>query len=154
MSEKCYSRHDGGQSGETSQINKYLGSMEPDELIDELADKWEAMGEKDFDPELIDAYLAALDKKEPVASDFDAKASLAAFHEKHALLLEQTEPAAKSSDTTSRTVRHRHFRTAHLIAAVVVITLACRNGRCTAGIWRLGKLLPQLPAYPDTCLRQ
>jgi hypothetical protein len=125
MSEKRYSRHDGGQSGETSQIDKHMGSIEPDELIDELADVWDAMDEKDFDPELIDAYLVVLDEKAPIVLDFDAEESLAAFHEKHALLLEQTAPAAESSDTIPQTVRHRHFRTARLIVAVVMVTLAC-----------------------------
>ncbi|NCB25338.1 MAG: DUF4367 domain-containing protein [Bacteroidia bacterium] len=125
MSEKRYSRHDGGQSGETSQINNHLGSMEPDELIDELADTWDAMDENDFDPDLIDACLAALDKEESVASDFDAEGSLAAFHEKHAVLLRQTAPADGSPDTIPQIGRHRRFRTARLIAAVVVVTLAC-----------------------------
>lgn len=126
MSEKCYFRHRGGQNGETSQIDKHLSSMEPDELIDELADKWDAMDDKDFDPELIDAYLAALDKMDPIASDFDAEASLADFHDKHALLLRQTAPAPKSSDTLPRVGQHRHHqRTARLIAAVVAVTLVC-----------------------------
>lgn len=125
MSEKRCSRQAGGQSGETSQIKKDLGSMEPDELISELADLWNAMDEKDFDPERIDAYLTALDKKDPIAPDFDAEESLAAFHEKHALLPERTAPVTESPDTIPRTGRHRHFRTARLIAAVVVVTLAC-----------------------------
>ena len=125
MSEKRYSRQIGRQSGEASQINKNLGSMEPDELIGELADKWDMLDDEDFDPELIDAYLEALGRNEPIASDFDAEESLAAFHEKHALLLEQTDPAGEFSDTIPRTVRHRHFRTARLIAAVVVVTLTC-----------------------------
>jgi anti-sigma factor RsiW len=125
MSEKRCFRQAGGQSGESSQIDKHLSSMEPDELIDELADKWDAMDDKDFDPELIDAYLAALDKMDPIASDFNAEASLADFHEKHALLLRQTAPAPKSSDTLPRVGQHRYLRTARLIAAVVAATLIC-----------------------------
>ena len=125
MSENRYFRHSGGQSGKASQIYKHLSSMDPDELIDELADKWDAMDDKDFDPELIDAYLEKLDKTGPLASDFNAENSLAAFQEKPSLLLEQMEPALKPSDTIPRQRLHSRFRAARLIATVVVVTLAC-----------------------------
>ena len=124
MSENRYSHHNGGQSGEPSQIDKQLSSLAPDELIDELADRWDAMDAENFDSELIDAYLMQLDK-EPTESNFNAEDSLAAFREKHSLLLEQAESAAKPSDIAPRSKARHHWRTVRLIAAVVAVTVVC-----------------------------
>lgn len=99
--------------------------MEQDELIDELAKRWDAMDDENFDSALIDAYLAQLDKNEPTEPNFNAEDSLAAFREKHSLLLEQAGPALKPSDRVPRFKPRHHWRAARLIAAVVVVTLSC-----------------------------
>lgn len=74
--------------------------MTPDEFIDEMTKKWDAMNEKDFNPGLIDIYLETLDAKKPVATDLDIDTSLAAFRDKHS----QIKPAIKRTGSDSRTV--------------------------------------------------
>ena len=125
MPENQYSRHNGRQSGEPSQVDKQLRGLDQDELIDELADCWDAMDAEDFDSALIDAYLARLDNMESTTHNFNAEASLAAFREKHSLLLEQAEPASTPSNIITRSKARHHWRTVRLIAAVVVVTLSC-----------------------------
>jgi hypothetical protein len=125
MSENRYSPHNGGQNGDAAQIYEYLSSMTPDELVGEMADLWDRMDDKAYDPQLIDTYLAALDEKDPVASDFNAETSLVIFREKHAQLFEQLEPASKSSDTAPRLRAHHYWGAVRTIAAVAAVMLGC-----------------------------
>lgn len=125
MPEKQF-RHDNGKSSKFSQLYKHMSSMDTDELIDELADKWDAMDEKSFDPELIDVYLDTLERKGAIASDFNAEDSLAVFHAKQSHPNEQMEEYPKKLSETVRPPKlHRRFRIVHLIAIVVAVAIAC-----------------------------
>lgn len=54
-----------------------------EELTEGLSDRLDAMSEEAFDLSAVDAYLDAMEKVCPVASDFDVKASKAEFIKKH-----------------------------------------------------------------------
>ncbi|NLV23089.1 MAG: DUF4367 domain-containing protein [Syntrophomonadaceae bacterium] len=125
MSENRYSPKKGGHDGNAAQKYEHLSGLTPDELIDELADQWDAMDDQEYDPQLMDAYLAALDEKDPAVSDYSAEDSLAAFREEHSHLLQQVEPASKTSDRIKNPRPLRRWRAFRLVAATVVIMLSC-----------------------------
>jgi hypothetical protein len=79
MSENRYSPDSGGPEGDASQIYKRLSNMTPDELVDEMADQWDAMDDENFDPQLITVYLNEMSTKESMPSDFNAEVALTAF---------------------------------------------------------------------------
>jgi hypothetical protein len=94
-----------------------------DELVDEMADEWDAMDEENYSSCKIDAYLEALDKKMPLA--IDTEASLAAFREKHARLLEQMAPIALPLNIESKPRRAGRLRVLRLVAAALAVILGC-----------------------------
>lgn len=125
MSEKRFTPHSGGHDGDTAQINEHLNDMTAEELIDDLLDKWDAMSDKNFDSQLLDTYLATLDEKDPMAADFDAEASLAAFRKKHSQLFQQMEPVNISLYTQPKHRRRSRWFVVRLTAAIVAVMLGC-----------------------------
>lgn len=125
MSKNRYAPNSGRNDGDAAQIYEHLSKMTPDELINEMTEKWDAMDDKHFDPQLIDSYLAAIEVKDPVASEYNAEASLSAFHEKHAILFEQGESAPLSSDLIPKPRRLRRWQVVRLIAATLAVMFAC-----------------------------
>lgn len=124
MSEKWYSSNNGGQSNDTTQIYKLLSEIPADTLLDVMADQWEDMDETNFDVQSIDVYLAALDENCPMALDYNAEASLAAFREKHAYMFNDNEPLNHSYSIP----RHRpHFyrRAVRLISVTIIVIFGC-----------------------------
>ncbi len=124
MSDNWYTPHSGKPCGDAAQINEHLNKMTADELIDELADKWDSMGELDYEPQLIGAYLNALDEKDPLTVDYSAESSLAAFREKHAPLFEAAQPAPKSSDPLPFFKPKHRLKVIRLAAAAMAMLLA------------------------------
>lgn len=122
MPENGYFSQNGGCDENAAHNNKHLNNMTPDELSDALADMWEAMDETNYNPAQIDAYLAKLEKQEPITPAFDADASLAAFREKHARLFAQTAPVQKFS--AAKPVHRRRWR-ASLVAAIIAVMMIC-----------------------------
>lgn len=59
-----------------------LEAMSADELTDALHDALENITEENYDPALIDAYLDALDRKDPMPETPDAEASYAGFQKR------------------------------------------------------------------------
>lgn len=103
----------------------------PDELLEELTEKWCAMTESDYDPEMVNAYLSVLDEIDPMDLAFDAEESCAAFRKKHAFLFasantssqleeREKEPAA-ISNAKPRKVRTRFL--AGRVAAIAVVAI-------------------------------
>ena len=109
--------------GDAAQIIDQQYNMCPDELVGEMADLWDAMDEENYDPSMIDIYLDALDKKIPLS--IDTEASLAAFREKHARLLEQVEPVIVFSNKKPGPRPRRHMRVMRLAAASLLVILVC-----------------------------
>ena len=115
-----------GEYGEVAaQICKHLNSKTPDELVDEMADKWDAMDENDFDPHLIDKYLTILDEKDTSAADYDATASLAVFREKHYHFFLQLESEVHSESANHRRPLCLHWRAVSLVGIAVILLFGC-----------------------------
>lgn len=97
-----------------TQIQKHLKQCTPEELQDELDALILSTDGSESDLELIDAYLAELDRRVPLEQEITMEESLKNFHEKHGMLLEETqqEPPKK---------RRRPGRYVALVAAVVVV---------------------------------
>jgi hypothetical protein len=125
MSENRYAPKRGGDDGGATQIGEHLSNMTTDELIDEMTDKWDAMDDEHFNPQIIDSYLAALDDRDPEAPEYNAEASLSAFREKHVILFDQMESTAIPSDLTPPARRFRRWRVLRIIAATLVVMFAC-----------------------------
>lgn len=103
----------GGACRDSAQISRHLKEADTEALLDELMELTEAAANGDVDLEKIDAYLNALDKKEPLPFEIDTEAALTDFHNKHGLLINE-----------SRAAHRRHLktkRTASKIAAAIAI---------------------------------
>ena len=124
MSEKESSlRSQGGAGAYDSQNNGRLKSMSADELLLEFEAKLDEMTDLDYDGELIDAYLAALDEKAPLDFDLDAGASWNEFRTKHANLFEKDVTDANGSAAErSRKARPRRL-VPKVLAIAALITL-------------------------------
>ena len=129
MSEKKgSSRPQGGAGDHVSQNYGRLKSMFADELLLEFEAKMDGMTDQDYDGEVIDAYLAALDEKAPLDSDLDAEASWNEFRTKHADLFEKDVTERNVSTTgNARKVRLRRLipRVVALVAAVALFSALC-----------------------------
>ena len=107
MPENEFSSRNNGRDEDAAQNHKHLDALTAGELADALSDMWDAMDECNYDSTQMDAYLAELEKREPISSGFDVDASLAAFHEKHAQLFEQGMPVQIL--TTEKPIRRWHI---------------------------------------------
>ena len=116
MSKQCGnpSNHPGG--GDVFTI--LLDAMSVEELTDGLNVILENMTEENYDSSLIDAYLAALDRKDPIPQISDSKSSLSDFYQKTSQIL----PVHKERPAI---FCHRlwYIGSIGLIASVVVICL-------------------------------
>lgn len=99
-------------------FTKMLEAMTEEELTDGLNEALETMTEENYDSALIDAYLAALDRKAPMPEVPDTDTSFANF--KNRMLL--TFPAEKVRDVRPRR-RVQSIWRAGLIAALTIICL-------------------------------
>ena len=103
----------GGACRDSAQISRHLEKSDTEALLDELMELTEAAANGDVDLEIIDAYLNALDEKDPLPFEIDTEAALTDFHNKHGLLIKE-----------SRATHRRHLktkRTASKIAAAIAI---------------------------------
>ena len=129
MSEKdSSSRPRGGAGDRVSQNYGRLKSMSADELLLEFEAKMDGMTDLDYDGEVIDAYLAALDEKAPLDSDLDAEASWNGFRTKHADLFEKDVTDENGSKAEgSRKVRPRRLipRIVAIVAVVALFSILC-----------------------------
>ena len=72
MPEKKRAPHQSGRGkGNVSQIQGHLCDKTADELLTELEARMDEMTDLTYDEDVIDSYLAALDKKAPLEKDFD-----------------------------------------------------------------------------------
>ncbi len=110
-----------GYPADAARLHERLKHMPPEEIAGEMADIWEAMGETDFDPRRIDAYLAALEEKDPKAVDFNAEAALKSFRARHAVLFEQLDAGEDGRNRKIRPARRRRY--VRLAAASLAVAL-------------------------------
>lgn len=104
-------------------FTKMLEAMTEEELTDGLNEALESMTEENYDPALIDAYLAALDRKAPMPEVPDTEAAFANFKSR----LRHTFPAEDSAASPSRKV-HSVWR----IGLIAVLTAICLMGGMVA----------------------
>jgi len=97
-----------------------LEAMTEEELTDGLNEALESMTDEDYDSALIDAYLAALDRKAPMPEVPDTDTSFANF--KNRLLL--TFPAGNARDTNPKRKVQSIWRT----GLIAVLTIICLMG--------------------------
>lgn len=98
-----------------------LEDMSVDELTDALNDVLENMSEENFDPTLLDAYLDALDHKDPMLEILDAETSYASFQKRLLKIL---------PGYTDNIVTHSHKKSRRVWRAglVAVLTVICMLG--------------------------
>ena len=94
-----------------------LEAMSVDELTDALNDVLENMTEENYDPALIDAYLAALDRKDPMPEIPGAETSYANLQKRIRRIL----PSKKM-------IPDNRFRRVWRIGLVAVLTIICMFG--------------------------
>lgn len=102
---------------------KMLEAMTEEELTDGLNEALESMTEETYDPALIDAYLAALDRKAPMPEVPDTEAAFANFKTK----LLQTFPTEDKADSPSRKTN-----SVWRIGLIAVLTAICLMGGMVA----------------------
>lgn len=102
---------------------KMLEAMTEEELTDGLNEALESMTEETYDPALIDAYLAALDRKAPMPEVPDSEAAFANFKTK----LLQTFPAEDKTDSPSRKTN-----SVWRIGLIAILTVICLMGGMVA----------------------
>ena len=90
MPEKKRAPHQSGRGkGNVSQIQGHLCDKTADELLTELEARMDEMTDLTYDEDVIDSYLAALDKKAPLEKDFDVERSWEKFRSQHAILFDE-----------------------------------------------------------------
>ena len=127
MSEKdSSSQPQGGAGDRVSQNYGCLKSMSADELLLKFEAKMDEMTDLDYEGEVINAYLAALDEKAPLDSGLDAEASWNEFRTKHADLFEK-DVTDGSITEDSRKVRLRRLipRIVAIVAVAALFSILC-----------------------------
>lgn len=120
-----------GDGRDMGQIYQHLRNKDINELTDELAVLTADAANGKGDLELINAYLNVLDEKDPLPFEIDPEESLADFHEKHGLLLEQATSAPRRR-------RPRSPRLLTKVAAAFAAVLVCGSmltQACGVNIW-------------------
>lgn len=103
----------GPWGGDTS--TEHLENSSPVELADALEAMLDAVSEETYDPDLVAAYLDALDKKAPMAEPPDAQAAEADFRRR----LGAVKPGQEA-----RPVRRRRWRFPVTVAATLALLFA------------------------------
>lgn len=113
-----------------------FASLSPAELAGAFEEVLDAMTEDNYDPELLDAYLDALDEKAPMPQAPDMEGSLAQFREKLVSTVpEQTRPAPAHKGK-----RRPLRRLAVTVAAAMGVLFALMIGAQAAGLDVFGSL--------------
>ncbi|MDE7245307.1 MAG: hypothetical protein K2O18_15230 [Oscillospiraceae bacterium] len=95
-----------------------LEAMSTDELTEALHDALQNITEENYDPALIDAYLDALDRKDPMPELPDAEASYAGFQ----MRIRRIFPERRDKKAAPR------YRRVWRIGLVAVLTIICMLG--------------------------
>ena len=102
-----------------------LEAMTEEELTDGLNEALESMTDESYDSALIDAYLAALDRKAPMPEVPDSETSFANFQYR----LLQTVPAKNNTTVSPRRKARSVWRT---VLVAVLITICLMGGMVVA----------------------
>lgn len=117
-----------------------LKAMSPAELADTLELALDSMTEENYDPDLIDAYLDALDQKAPMPEEPQVEEAFKAFKSRLSVIPFENKTAAQEHDSGHR-ARPRPFKRAIVtIAATVSILFVLMIGAQATGIDVFGNL--------------
>lgn len=119
----------GPWDGETS--TQHLENSSPVELADALEAMLNSMTEESYDPELVAAYLDALEKKAPLATSPDARAAEADFRRR----LGAVRPTPEVQP-----VKRRRYRVLASVAAAIALLFALMLCAQAAGFDIFGAL--------------
>lgn len=119
----------GPWDGETS--TQHLENSSPVELADALEAMLNSMTEETYDPELVAAYLDALEKKAPLATPPDARTAEADFRRR----LGAVRPAPETQP-----VKRRRYRVLASVAAAIALLFALMLCAQAAGFDIFGAL--------------
>lgn len=124
-------RPDGGEISTES-----FASLSPEELASAMERMLDNMTEEDYDPELLSAYLDALDEKAPMPEVPDAEASFARFRKKLLSIVPEQQNTAPGHRVRGRSLR----RVVITVAATVALLFALMVGAQAAGLDVFGNL--------------
>lgn len=118
-----------------------LQAMAPVELADALERTLDAMTEEEYDPDLIDAYLDALEEKVPMPQEPDSEKALREFQARLRDIPFRAgeDPAGKAKAGPARR-RYPFKRAAVTVAATVALLFALMIGAQAAGMNVFGNL--------------
>lgn len=129
MPEKKRAPHQSGRGkGNVSQIQGHLCDKTADELLTELEARMDEMTDLTYDEDVIDSYLAALDKKAPLEKDFDVERSWEKFRSQHAILFDEDilpKPEVPQRGSHGFRFRRAFARVVVVAAIVAVFTMFC-----------------------------
>lgn len=116
-------------------------AMAPAELADALERTLDAMTEEEYDPDLIDAYLDALEEKVPMPQEPDSEKALREFQTRLRSISFPAgeDPAGKEKAGPARR-RYPFKRAAVTVAATVALLFALMIGAQAAGMNVFGNL--------------
>ena len=124
-------RPDGGEISTES-----FSSLSPEELAAAMEQMLDDMTEEDYDPELLNAYLDALDEKAPMPEVPDAEVSFARFRKKLLSIVPEQQNTAPAHRVRGRSLR----RVVVTVAATVALLFALMVGAQAAGLDVFGNL--------------
>ena len=155
MPEKKRAPHQSGRGkGNVSQIQGHLCDKTADELLTELEARMDEMTDLTYDEDVIDSYLAALDKKAPLEKDFDVERSWEKFRSQHAILFDEDilpKPEVPQRGSHGFRFRRAFARVVVVAAIVAVFTMFCAQAAPVVDRFAAGQSLMQyLPAGPAT----
>lgn len=118
-----------------------LQAMSPAELAEALERALDAIDEENYDPELIDAYLDALDKKAPIPKEPDPEKAFQEFQDR-LQSISCCGGASVADKNAPAPVRKRYpvKRVAVTVAATVALLFALMVGAQAAGMNVFGNL--------------
>lgn len=111
-----------------------LDSISPVELADALEQALDSMTEETYDPQLIDAYLDALEQKAPIPEKPDAEAAFQDFKRRFQAISFDDNSASDNKSGRAPVIRYPLKRVVVTIAATVALLFALMVGAQAAGI--------------------
>ena len=132
----------GRGKGDVSQIQGHLCDKTADELLTDLEAKIDEMTDLTYDEDIVDSYLAALDKKAPLEGDFNVEQSWDKFRSKYAALFDEVALPELELESPPKSSHKNSFRRTFLRVVVVAAIVAVLSifGAQAAGVDVLGAI--------------
>lgn len=125
-----------------AQSTEGLDTMSPVELADALEKVLDSMSTENYNPDLIDAYLDALERKAPIPEEPDVEEAFEEFKGRlQDLPFENAPSASQTRSVPVRAARRRSFKRAAVTAiAAIIVLFSLMVGAQAAGLDVFGRL--------------